>query len=126
MVLLECRDPLLIENYLLEFLYGTILRNDVALTHSIQRFDRYFDSVLFFLRQRRMRLLSMTHCRCCSLFLDLVRSLLLDFFSPFLCTAYVELTTTVGNLVENMSNFHFGGWTAQVSTKLGNLTIDNY
>ena len=42
------------------------------------------------------------------------------------CTAYVELTTTVGNLVENMPNFHFGGWTAQVSTKLGNLTIDNY
>ena len=42
------------------------------------------------------------------------------------CTAYAELTTTVGNLIENMSNFHFGGWTAQVDTKLGSLKIDNY
>ena len=42
------------------------------------------------------------------------------------CTAYVELTTTVGNLLENMPLFPFGGWTAQVDTKLGSLKIDNY
>ena len=42
------------------------------------------------------------------------------------CTAYVEFTTTVGNLVENMSRYPFGGWTARVNTKLGSLTIDNY
>ena len=42
------------------------------------------------------------------------------------CTAYAEFTTTVGNLLENMSSFHFGSWTAKVDTKLGSLTIDNY
>ena len=42
------------------------------------------------------------------------------------CTAYVEYATTVGNLLENLSTFPWGGWTANVQTKLGNLKIDNY
>ena len=42
------------------------------------------------------------------------------------CTAYVEFSTTVGNLLENMSEFPWHGWTATVQTKLGNLKIDDY
>ena len=42
------------------------------------------------------------------------------------CTAYVEYATTVGNLLENMSEFPWGGWSATVQTKLGNLKVDNY
>lgn len=42
------------------------------------------------------------------------------------CTAYAEFGTTVGHLFENMSDFDFGGWTAQVHTKLGSLKVDNY
>ena len=42
------------------------------------------------------------------------------------CTAYVEFNTTVGNLLENMPRYPFGGWPAQVDTKLGSLKIDNY
>ena len=42
------------------------------------------------------------------------------------CTAYVEYNTTVGKLMENLSDFDWGNWTAQVDTDLGTLKIDNY
>tara|TARA_R100000008_G_scaffold315_1_gene273 strand:+ start:362 stop:841 length:480 start_codon:yes stop_codon:yes gene_type:complete len=42
------------------------------------------------------------------------------------CTVYAEFGTTVSHLFENMSDFDFGGWTAQVYTKLGTLKVDNY
>jgi len=42
------------------------------------------------------------------------------------CTAYVEYNTTVGKLLENLSDFNWGNWTAQVDTNLGTLKIDNY
>ena len=42
------------------------------------------------------------------------------------CTAYVEYNTTVGKLMENLSEFDWGNWTAQVDTDLGTLKIDYY
>ena len=42
------------------------------------------------------------------------------------CTAYVQYNTTVGKLMENLSEFDWGNWTAQVDTNLGTLKIDNY
>ena len=42
------------------------------------------------------------------------------------CTAYVEYNTTVGKLMENLSDFDWGNWTAEVDTDLGTLKIDNY
>mgnify|MGYP005828187829 FL=1 len=42
------------------------------------------------------------------------------------CTAYVQYNTTVGKLMENLSDFDWGNWTAQVDTDLGTLKIDNY
>ena len=42
------------------------------------------------------------------------------------CTAYVEYNTTVGKLLENLSDFDWGNWTAQVDTNLGTLKVDNY
>ena len=42
------------------------------------------------------------------------------------CTAYVEYNTTVGKLLENLSDFNWSSWTAQVDTNLGTLKIDNY
>ena len=42
------------------------------------------------------------------------------------CTAYVQYNTTVGKLMENLSEFDWGNWTAQVDTDLGTLKIDNY
>ena len=42
------------------------------------------------------------------------------------CTAYVEYNTTVGKLMENLSDFDWGNWTAQVDTDLGTLKSDNY
>ena len=42
------------------------------------------------------------------------------------CTAYVQYNTTVGKLMENLSDFDWGNWTAQVDTNLGTLKVDNY
>ena len=42
------------------------------------------------------------------------------------CTAYVEYNTTVGKLMENLSDFDWGNWTAEVDTDLGTLKVDNY
>jgi hypothetical protein len=42
------------------------------------------------------------------------------------CTAYVQYNTTVGKLMENLSDFDWGNWTAEVDTDLGTLKIDNY
>jgi hypothetical protein len=42
------------------------------------------------------------------------------------CTAYIEYDTTVGNLLENLEDFNWNGWTGEVSTNLGTLKIDNY
>ena len=42
------------------------------------------------------------------------------------CTAYVNYNTTVGKLMENLSDFDWGNWTAEVDTDLGTLKIDNY
>ena len=42
------------------------------------------------------------------------------------CTAFVQYNTTVGKLMENLSEFDWGNWTAQVDTDLGTLKIDNY
>ena len=43
-----------------------------------------------------------------------------------LCTAYIEYDTTVGNLVENLDDFNWDGWTGEVATNLGTLKIDNH
>jgi hypothetical protein len=42
------------------------------------------------------------------------------------CTVYAEFVTTIKNLFEDLSNFDFGGWTAQVHTNLGTLKVDNH
>lgn len=42
------------------------------------------------------------------------------------CTAYVEYDTTVGNLLKNLSDHDWNGWSGQVDTNLGSLKIDNY
>ena len=42
------------------------------------------------------------------------------------CTAYVRYNTTAGKLMENLSDFDWGNWTAEVDTDLGTLKVDNY
>jgi len=42
------------------------------------------------------------------------------------CTAYIEYNTTVGNLLENLHDFNWDGWSGLVDTDLGSLKIDNY
>ena len=42
------------------------------------------------------------------------------------CTAYIEYDTTVGNLLENLHDFDWDSWSAEVDTNLGALKIDNY